>query len=460
MFTLKEAYWKPLIGNTDWLLTPIYFLFFIMLFMFIRNMLYQDDKLMRKYFMQGLTLKMIGAIGVGLVYFLYYNGGDTNEFFNNATVMYGAFGENTKDFFTLLFSGNDYNLPTSEEYMPWMYFRNDDSSYMIGKITGVFSLFTFDTYLPIALFFAVVSFTGIWAMFVTLVDVFPKLKTQFAIATLYIPSVFFWGSGVMKDSITLACVGWITWGSYNIFIKRKKIFSSIVMLSITTYLCAIVKPYIILSFAPSLVFWIFLTYRDRVKLQFLRILIGPGVIIVSAIAGYIVVSRLGRDFQQYSLQGALKTATNFQGYHTFLAETANASGYSLGEMDGTTFSIVKNIPAAINVTLFRPYPWETRNPVMLLSALESFALLIFTIRIFYRTGIGRTFKAIGNNATVFFCIFFSMFFGFCVGFTAYNFGALVRYKIPCIPFFVAGLFILNYITEQENAKRLADKKRF
>ena len=129
-------------------------------------------------------------------------------------------------------------------------------------------------------------------------------------------------------------------------------------------------------------------------------------------------------------------------------------------MDGSNSSIIKNIPAAINVTLFRPYPWETRNPVMLLSALESFALLIFTIRIFYRTGIGRTFKAIGSNATVFFCIFFSLFFGFCIGFTAYNFGALVRYKIPCIPFFVAGLFILNHITEVENAKRISEKKRF
>ncbi len=431
-----------------------------MFFLFIRNILYPEDKLLRKYFMQGLALKFMGAIGVGLVYFFYYKGGDTNSFFNNATVMYGAFGDNVVDFFILLFNGNDYNLPTSEEYMPWMYFRTDDSSYMIGKIAGVFSLFTFNTYLPIALFFAALSFTGVWALFITFADAFPKLKSQFAIATLYIPSVFFWGSGVLKDSVTLACIGWITWSSYNLFIKRDKMISSAIMLVISSYFCLVIKPYIILSFAPSLVFWIFLTYRDRVKLQFLRIMMGPMVVVVSAIAGYFVVNRLGQDFKQYSIQGALKTATSFQGYHTFLAETSNASGYHLGTMDGSTFSIVRNIPAAINVTLFRPYPWETKNPVMLLSALESFALMLLTIRIFYRTGIGRTFRAIGNNATVFFCIFFAMFFGFCVGFTAYNFGALVRYKIPCIPFFVAGLFILNYITEQENVKRLADKKRF
>jgi len=460
MYTLKEAYWKPLISNTDLLLTPAYFILFVMFFIFMRNLLYPEDKQMRKYFMHGAVLKLLGGIGVGLIYFFYYHGGDTNEFFNNATVMYGAFGDNVIDFFILLFSGNEYNLPTAEEYMPWMYFRTDDSSYMIGKIAGVFSLFTFDTYLPIALCFAAVSFTGVWAMFVTLVDAFPKLKNQLAIATLYIPSVFFWGSGVMKDSITLGCVGWITWASYNLFIKRRKYFFSVIMISIATYFCLVIKPYIVFSFAPSLVFWVFLTYRDRVKLQFLRIMMGPVVVVVSSVAGYFVVNKLGSDFQQYSLKSALNTATSFQEYHGYLAQTANASGYNLGEMDGSMGSIIRNIPAAINVTLFRPYPWETRNPVMLFSALESFIVLLFTIRIFYRTGIGRTFKAIGSNATVFFCIFFAMFFGFSVGFTAYNFGALVRYKIPCIPFFIAGLFILNFITEEENAKRIAAKTRF
>lgn len=459
MFTLKEIYWQPLLSNKDLMLTPIYFLLIIMVMIFVRNLLYPNDKLIRKYFMQGLILKLLGGIGVGLVYFFYYGGGDTNEFFNNATVMYSAFGDNVKDFFIILFNGNDYNLPTQQEYMPWMYFRTDDSSYTVGKFAGVFSLFTFDTYLPIALLFATLSFTGVWALFITLVDAYPKLKTQFAIATLFIPSVFFWGSGVMKDSITLACVGWITWSSYNIFIKRKSLFLSAVMLFISSYFCLAIKPYIIFSFVPSLLFWVFFTFRDRVELRIVKVLMGPVVIIVSSIAGYFVVKKLGTEFQEYSIQNALNTATNFQSYHGFLAQTANASGYQLGQMDGTVGSIIRNIPAAINVTLFRPYIWETRNIVMLFSALESFALMLFTIRIFYRTGIGRTLKAITGNATVFFCIFFAMFFGFCVGFTAYNFGALVRYKIPCIPFFVAGLFILNYITEEENKKRLASKTR-
>ena len=83
MYNQKEIYWKPLIDTTDFILTPMYFLLILTFFLFIRNLLYPKDKLMRRYFVLGLTLKMIGAMGVGFVYFFYYGGGDTNEFYNN-----------------------------------------------------------------------------------------------------------------------------------------------------------------------------------------------------------------------------------------------------------------------------------------------------------------------------------------------------------------------------------------
>ena len=131
---MKEAYYKPLLSETDLLLGPIYLIIFLFFFLFLRNILYQHDKEMQKYFINGILLKFVGSIGIGIVYFFYYNGGDTNEYFNNATVFYGVFGDSVKDFFILLFNGNEFNLPTNEEYMSWMYFRTDDSSYMIGKI--------------------------------------------------------------------------------------------------------------------------------------------------------------------------------------------------------------------------------------------------------------------------------------------------------------------------------------
>jgi len=54
------------------------------------------------------------------------------------------------------------------------------------------------------------------------------------------------------------------------------------------------------------------------------------------------------------------------------------------------------------------------------------------------------FKLLSTNHLLFFSFSFSLFFAFSIGLTTSNFGALVRYKIPAIPFFVASLIITNY----------------
>ena len=47
----------------------------------------------------------------------------------------------------------------------------------------------------------------------------------------------------------------------------------------------------------------------------------------------------------------------------------------------------------------------------------------------------------------------SIIFGFAVGFTAYNFGALVRYKIPCLPTVGIVLAALYSLRLEKNDKK-------
>ena len=55
-----------------------------------------------------------------------------------------------------------------------------------------------------------------------------------------------------------------------------------------------------------------------------------------------------------------------------------------------------------------------------------------------------------------FSVFFSLFFSFSVGLTTSNFGSLVRYKIPAIPFYVASLFIIHYTYKKDIEKKEMD----
>jgi len=48
-----------------------------------------------------------------------------------------------------------------------------------------------------------------------------------------------------------------------------------------------------------------------------------------------------------------------------------------------------------------------------------------------------------KHEILFFCITFAVLFAFMIGLTTPNFGALVRFKIPLIPFFAAWLVIMR-----------------
>jgi hypothetical protein len=52
------------------------------------------------------------------------------------------------------------------------------------------------------------------------------------------------------------------------------------------------------------------------------------------------------------------------------------------------------------------------------------------------------------------CVVFALFFGFAVGFSSYNFGALSRYKIPAVPFFIAALFIIRHKAKEAKSSSI------
>jgi len=57
-----------------------------------------------------------------------------------------------------------------------------------------------------------------------------------------------------------------------------------------------------------------------------------------------------------------------------------------------------------------------------------------------------------------FSFLFAVFFAFSVGVSIANFGALVRLKIPCIPFFLSSLVVMNDMLNKASYKRRMTQK--
>jgi len=95
--------------------------------------------------------------------------------------------------------------------------------------------------------------------------------------------------------------------------------------------------------------------------------------------------------------------------------------------------------------LFRPYLLiDGTSIVILLAGLENLFLLGFVLYIVFYTKLKGALKIIAANPIILFCIIFSILFGFMIGLTTSNFGALVRFKIPLVPYFVSALLLIDY----------------
>lgn len=395
------------------------------------------NRLTRKYFIPALLAKMFGAVALGLLYYFYYGGGDTISYFmHGASHIYDAFWDKPILAFRLIFGDTDYSGGVYKYATQiWMY--NDPSSYNVVRIAGFISLFLGGSYIGTSLLFATLSFTGLWAMYTAFTKLFPGREWVLALAILFIPSAVFWGSGILKDTITFGFLGWATAAFIHLVYWRRRWFFWLVVLIVSLYVIYLIKLYVVMCLLPAMIVWAYFINIRKVQNKVLRYMIAPFVIlIVFALMGGAIYS-VGESNSKYAVENIAKTA-QITAYDVGRWTGRNAgSRYDLGDLDGTFIGMLKLGPAAINVALFRPYLWEVNNPLMLLASLEGLTILILTILVIIRSW-GNLYSIISKPAITF-SLIFSITFAFAVGISTYNFGTLFRYKVPLMPFY--GIFL-------------------
>lgn len=438
----------------DFFIAPIFLAIVYAAAFLIRPLV--TEKQTRRYFIPGLTLKIMGAISLGLIYQFYYGGGDTFTYFNlGSKYIWEAFKDSPILAFKLIFAGAEYTGDTFE-YASKIYTYGDLSSYFVVRTAGALDLITFHTYSATAILFAVISFSGLWAMYHVFYKLFPKQHLGLAIAVFFIPSVFFWGSGILKDTITLGALGWSTYSIYYIFIEKKHVLVSSIILLLSFYTIFTVKIYILLCFVPAAILWIFYLRIRKFRTSAIKILVAPVILSIAAIIGYYSVLKIGEDNPRYDVDNLANTAKITAEWIHYVSEREGGSAYTLGDFDYSPAGMIRKFPLAVWVTLYRPHLWEAHNIVMFLSALESFVLLLFTLYVLYKVGIIMTFRVIASEPVLIFSFVFAIVFAFAVGVSTYNFGSLVRYKIPMYPFFVTGLFVLLSYSKRERKRSVLD----
>ena len=338
-------------GVQDLIIAPIYLALFLLLGYVLRNKFTNSST--RKYFLPALTFRFFGAIMLGVIYQFYYSGGDTFNYFEHGSAwIYEAFLNNPIDGFRLLFKSGPEHLTDLYPYSSKIWYWRDPHSYFIVRLTFIADLFTFHTYSASALFFAIFSFSGAWSMFSAVQQRYPERTKWLAAGILFFPSLIFWGSGILKDTVTLGALGWMTWALIRWIDLKIRTLKEPIVFIIALLLIITIKIYIAICFVPIVFVWLFYKNVNRVKNPALKVLIIPVMLAFFGTAGFLALERVSADDAKYNLENVAEQAriTAYDIHYGWGARAGGDGGYDIGIPDGTIPGMVKLAPAAINVS--------------------------------------------------------------------------------------------------------------
>lgn len=432
-----------LLGIQDLIVTPI---FFAILYLFVSayGKRKYEGTVYYRYFINAFLLRAIGSIAIGLVYFYYFKNGDTLYYFRNGVLLKEAFLDNPSSNWIVFFSEFFHDEIIQISYVPVNYLAKANA-YMMLRVNALLSIISFDSYFATGLFYSFFSFVGIWKLFTVFAGLYPGAHKRLALSILYFPSVVMWGSGIFKDTLTIGGLGLVVYLIYRLLIKRQFRAKYIILLLISFYLVGIVKSYVLIALVPSIIFYVLNQYAANIKSTAVKTVFFPIVMGLVVLISVFALNSLSNIFTQYNVENLETKMEGFQRWHTKRSEQAEGSGYSLGIEAGAGLAgaIVK-FPLAVNVTLFRPYLWEARKPFVFIAALESLFVLWLTLRTLAMVGFRGLFSSLLGDPLISFCFVFSVIFAFGIGVTSYNFGALVRFKIQCMPFYLSAIYLTRY----------------
>ena len=423
----------------DFIFFFIYVFLFYIIFAWRRKKL--EDPVLKKYHRQGFWLKCLATFTY-CIFVVYISPGDTNGlYYPEGLNIAKMIMSHPSKISLITHAGSDFDESLLLDIANSGYF-SEESNFWVSRLVAIFSFFTFGKFMAINLVFSMISYSGVWRLYRFFYEQYPHLHKQFAIAILYFPTFIFWSAGILKDPICTGALGWITYSLYSVFYKKKNIFKNVMLVLLFGYILAVLKVYILVSYLPFFILFLILKNVNLVKNQFARVMIFV-LFLLGSVAGSMKVLATIQDalasYTQKSLTQSIKSyQTNYQNQANFVE-----SNFSLGvEFDGSIGSLAKMAPAAIVATLFRPFIWESKKLSTLLSSFESLSLMLFTLYVFIRVGPFKFLRSLFKDPIVTYCFFYSVIFALFVGATTLNFGTLVRYKIPAMPFYLISIFMI------------------
>jgi hypothetical protein len=450
---------KEILGFVDLGIGSMYLVMFLILLAYKRSKI--TDLEAKAYFNSMVLMKLFMTFVFVGMYIFYYKGGDNTAYWQGGVKLNKLFFHNPQAFFDDLthLKQNSFDdlIRFQNEGNPPNYIFRGYESWFVCKVVSLVSFLTLRSYLATTLFFAYFAMMASWRLF-ELINRYEILSTRnAAIATLFIPSVGIWCTGITKDALIYIAILYVITQVFSIFNGWSKLsIKSLIIIVVASFIIFQLRSFIFYLVVVSIILGILAGYQRKIKQNFI-LRIGYFVAIVSGFFLLIFVLINSNAVDALNESSFLEEAEIVQ--NDFINnETYTGQRYDLGEIEFSVFGLLKVFPISVLTSFYRPIILEARSPILIANALESLIFIWFTLKFIFQGSLIKKIRTILANEALSFALYFSVLLGFVVGFTSILFGVLVRFRAPLLPFLAILLLAgISYAVKKNPIEELSSK---
>ena len=387
----------------------------------------QQSELSKKNILIFFGVKLCFTYLIYLVYTVYYPDrtlADIFKFYDDAKLLYNnLYNDDKMQYWKIVFGidNDNPNIYRELKRMQYWFEPNEITSYNDNRIVIRINLLLYPLtkgyYSIHALVISFVAFIGLLAFYRTTKE-FLLLNHKLSVLSIFlIPSVIFWGSGNLKESILIFALGFYILYFFKTLNNVNLI--NVSLLLIFALLLLYTKSYVLLTLIPGTLSLLISKYFEYKKLGVISILTLALCIISIILTHYLLPEfDLITQIQNKQIE-----------FNTVAIKMKAASKINLPLLDNNIFSIIINSFLALINTLFRPTIIDATSVLSFVAGVENL-IIITLIGLALIFPLKPTYK---QKQFIYFSFYFTILLSIFIGLIVPVLGAIVRYKIPYLP---------------------------
>jgi hypothetical protein len=405
---------------------------------------YSKNQPLRKYFFIGLAIKLLAGMAVAFIYKFYYKEGDVLYTFHQGELLRELLLQDPINFWKFPHTG----VPLSDYYFGEFKDLNSRLMFFV-KIIAVVNTLTFNNLWLTSLWFSFVSFLGFWYLANVLARLFPESKQGILFSFFLLPSVVFWSSGILKESLLCGAIC----GGVGVFLNGlappkpfgwKGLWVNSFLFIACLFVIWKIKYFYLAGLLPILFAYAIVDILSKKwEISFLKQLaIFFLILLITGFLASFIHPNLRLDYFLIALYDS----------HIDVIKSTDADNLIyFDDFQATVASLLQNLPIAIFGGLFEPLVWEIegKNIFKLLAGLEN--LLIYAVfglsmlKYLGKNSLCSFFKPRKYSLLVVACLTYTLLLAAMMTLSMPSIGTLVRYKAGFLPFWVYLLSFRLYL---------------